>query len=189
MDILEKQMAHRGLKQSYRTVQPDEDVVVECWSCFSIRECRVHVFPPGSRDVYDGGKECFCSCLFAAGKVVGITVQDPVHGYGDIDVRYDVEVCNNRSTYILFKYCRPSDFAEYQPGDWVIVYYNSFVADECCPVTGDYLAMPACGAVPLEDGTAVFAILPLTAVGLRPFFRSEWIVDEMKRQWLGKRIK
>ena len=64
--------------------------------------------------------EWFCTCCFSGGEVKVINGD-----YGDIDITYTVQIQG------VERVCVPSDFVEYEVGDWVFVLIPNSTCSEC----------------------------------------------------------
>lgn len=144
LSILKNAMSFQNLKQLQRTVRFDDGVIINCLSCFGQDTIRVHV-PVVVIPIVEERKiveitYCWCNNYFTEGiieKIIGD--YSDVGDYGEeaypdycnsddvavknyIGIRYEVSLCQGikgqNSTYI----CIPSDFAQYEIGDEVIVF-------------------------------------------------------------------
>ena len=146
MSILKNAMSFQELKQLQRVVQFKDGTIIKCLSCFD--QDVINVFAPigipiEEEPVIKQVLSCWCTDYFAIGTIKGVIGDyGDVGDYGDeeypnycnssdvavknyIGIRYKVHICQGTllnlpawTEYI----CLPSDFAEYQIGDKVIVF-------------------------------------------------------------------
>lgn len=144
LSILKNAMSFQKLKQLQRTVRFNDGTIIKCSSCFGQDTINVFVppmipLPVKERKIVEV-TYCWCNNYFTEGIVERI-----IGDYGDIGdygeetypdycnsddeavknyigIRYEVSMCQGidgeNKTYI----CIPSDFAEYEVGDEVIVF-------------------------------------------------------------------
>ena len=85
-----------------------------------------------------------CTCCFTGGRVISVNGD-----YGDVDVTYTVEIQDVHMS------CVPSDFVEYEVGDWVFVFVPSSTCSECGRKTackGGCNASSGCVILPMKVG-------------------------------------
>ena len=139
--ILKNLMSFQKLQQLQRTVRLNDGTIIQCSSFFG--QDTVNVFVPTGAPVVEGlevvGVEyCWCTNYFTLGKITevigtyGETGEYGSEAYPDYcnssdeavknynGIRYKVSLCQgtDNSQYI----CLPSDFAEYEVDDKVIVF-------------------------------------------------------------------
>ncbi|MDO9565915.1 MAG: hypothetical protein Q7J15_04165 [Candidatus Desulfaltia sp.] len=153
LSILKNAMTFQNLKQLQRTVRFNDGTAIKCSSCFGQDVVNVFV-PPGipvavEREIVKV-EYCWCTNYFTSGVIKRI-----IGDYGDFGeygeetypdycnsddvaiknyngIRYEVTLCQGdmNSSYI----CLPSDFAEYEVDDKVIVYmrgkWNELILNE-----------------------------------------------------------
>jgi hypothetical protein len=140
LNILQNQMRFQNLKQGWRTVKLADDVVVECWSCFSLSAVRIHVVPAGPEveKLEEEKKKCLCFPCFAFGVIEEITTeyntQQLENGYR---YYYNVSVCDD-DTYVLFENysIKSAGWERYHAGQYVLVSVDAAnpadVFPDCC---------------------------------------------------------
>jgi len=118
MNILENQMQFQGLKQSSRTVKYSNGLVIECWSCFSLRQVTVF-YPGGERFQEEKGKLCFCNCHMSVGQV---RYQPNHNAYSHMipTTLYDVLLCYNKERFTFLKNIPSAGFHKYLSGPLII---------------------------------------------------------------------
>jgi hypothetical protein len=143
LNILQNQMQFQNLKQGWRTVRLADDVVVECWSCFSLSAVRIHVTPSRYVDEKREREEKWCLCFpcFASGVIEKVfpeeaTEDDLING---VRFTYDISVCTG-SAYVLFKdfKIRSAGWGKYYNGQLVWVSLDIMSIDSiprCCEDT------------------------------------------------------
>lgn len=139
LNILQNQMRFQNLDQGWRTVKLAEDVVVECWSCFSLSAVHIHATPPkpAEKKKEELIRECLCLPCFTAGIVEKVypeevTEDDLIKG---VRFTYDISVCND-TLYILFKdfRIRSAGWEQYYAGQavWVALDAAHDAPPSCC---------------------------------------------------------
>lgn len=148
LSILKNAMSFQNLQQNQRTVRYDDGTLIRCTSVFG--RDQVEVFVPFGVPVEVERKiikieYCWCSDYFTEGKITGILGDyGDIGEYGEetypdycnsddkavknyIGIRYKVTLCqgNDNGQYI----CLPSDFAEYEIDDRVIVFMRGVWKD------------------------------------------------------------
>lgn len=133
MLILENSMSFQGLKQGARTVRPYPGVVIECWSCFSLRQANIYVEQVGGADDQPREwRECFCCTCFAIGKILNIYEETT-----SVCRYYDVEVCQGgleSYRYEIIEGVQAVDAGWYTEGQLVMLgCIPSEEVEHCCP--------------------------------------------------------
>lgn len=175
---LEEFLRFRNLPQGSRIIHPFPGVIIKCWTCFTMCGVNIYVHPAGGPgEEPETVRECWCSCMYSTGIVVGFT--DEEHQFGDEDVRYDVEICHLGKEYILFQNCVPTDFARYRlpadnlAGELVVVFLADLPFADCCNGLAATEEPFACEAEPAEGSTPVFWIVPYYVEDLKKWKRRE----------------
>jgi len=182
-DELENQMSRQSLQQDSRKIKFGNGTQIICSSRFSLREIKIFVPQRGKKVEEITAQDCFCCCYFAIGKVVGFSDQ---YEHNDSRVRYDVQVCQRKEVYTLFRYCMPTDFAQYkvviaedveeeieaQAGELVIVFLHELPVDICCQseeTEEEFDPSYACNQTAPEIGanTSVFRVSPFYVRSLK----------------------
>ena len=143
LSILRNAMTFQGLKQLQRVVRFNDGTIIKCSSCFG--QDTVNVFVPPYIPVEEERKivkvyYCWCNNYFTEGvveRVIGDYGSTGDYGeetYPDycnsndvavknyIGIRYEVSLCQGIMGRDETYTCVPSDFAEYEVGDEVIVF-------------------------------------------------------------------
>jgi hypothetical protein len=144
LSILKNAMSFQNLKQLQRTVRFNDGVAIRCTSVFGQDKIEVFV-PVGIPAPIEERKivaveYCWCNNYFTEGTIIRI-----IGDYGDVGeygeetypdycnsddvavknyngIRYEVELCQGIEGEPVTYICLPSDFAEYEVGDEVIVF-------------------------------------------------------------------
>jgi len=142
LSILKNAMTFQSLQQLQRIARFDDGTVIKCSSCFG--QDVVNVFVPVPEVPAREERKiievlyCWCTNYFTEGKVIEVIGEyGEIGDYGAetypdycnssdiairnyVGIRYKVRLCqgDKRTTYI----CLPSDFAEYEVSDKVIVF-------------------------------------------------------------------
>lgn len=141
LSILKNAMTFQNLQQLQRVVRFDDGTIIKCISCFGQDVINVYVSPVipvivKRRKVVEVFY-CWCTDYFTVGRIIEVLgAYGDIGDYGEeaypdycnsddiavknyIGIRYKVNLCqgDKKVNYI----CLPSDFAEYQVGDKVIV--------------------------------------------------------------------
>jgi len=96
------------------------NVIIECWSGFGLSTVKITT-KGGAIQKGKVRQECMCGCHVSMGFV---TFQEPLSCLDhilDLQLVYDVEVCQRKDRYIQLTGCQPMDFTRYQDGDKVYV--------------------------------------------------------------------
>ena len=148
LSILKNLMSFQGLKQDQRTVRYNDGTAIRCTSVFGQDKIEVFVsfrMPVIAEREVVKVEYCWCTNYFTEGKIIEILGDyGEVGDYGSetypdycnsddeaiknyIGIRYKVILCQGdaTSTYI----CLPSDFAEYEVDDKVIVFMRGIWDD------------------------------------------------------------
>jgi len=131
--ILENQMGFQGLKQGSRTVRPHRDIVIECWSCFSLQGIKITVLGSG-RDKAEkiSLEECMCFPCYAMGIVTNVTEVTSAEAMMGFKYLCDLDICSGKKTQLV-KYInypiRPVGWEKYYLGQYVMV--SAFCEDGC----------------------------------------------------------
>lgn len=184
--ILESQMKHQGLKQSWRTVEFHDGTVFEVWSCFNLQQVNIYV-PGGDNPKEVEESSCFANTGMAIARIIRVvdlvsvnqdddnavedTVADifiaegtyPDNYYCTKGIRYDVQVCNSTS-YLLYTNMKSTDYCLHKPGEIVLVIMTR-VADIPDPILESNVNSP-CTAPAFTNrvigfGAETVAIIPI----------------------------
>jgi len=131
LNILQNQMRFQDLQQGSRTVKLADDVVVECWSCFSLSAVHIHVVPGAGKEAEKKEeKECFCFCNVAVAIVTEAPDgADDADYVPDQDAVYSVSVCSE-NRYVAYEDIKSLDFFPHTVGDIVLVLVKDDVDTE-----------------------------------------------------------
>lgn len=173
MRILETSMSFQKLKQGSRTVKPFRNIVVECWSSFSLQVITIHVTPPPPSVKGYGHKEplkrkCHCFPCFSFGIIDKIrTVPTDEEYYGGVRFEYDISICQGESFFILENYeVKAAGWEEYYEKQFVMVTIDVEDIDDTPP---DCCIKKNCFVTDFEDEEKLvpecFQIAPLFVTG------------------------
>ncbi|MCP4493233.1 MAG: hypothetical protein GY820_38915 [Gammaproteobacteria bacterium] len=112
--------------EGWRTVKGD-GYVIECYSGFGQLSVKISTFPPAPQDEYREERECYCTCHFARGVVLGVEKIPCCYDFLKTDTVYDVEVCTKDPgyTYILLENVPSIDFAPIEIDQKVLIVWTS----------------------------------------------------------------
>lgn len=182
MGILENQMRFRDLQQGSLTRRSANGSVIECWSCFGLRQ--INITAPGGKPVRRKKRQfCFCNGCVALGVIAAVHditfyADDPTTDIDNLcydrvddyaqsssyycgDIVYDVDVCNEHF-FVRFLGVMATDNTPYCIGQQVLV--APFPVSTDSEAFIDQMCYSSCGNMCFAGGPAItVAILPIDA--------------------------
>ncbi len=123
--ILENQMKFQNLSQGSRKVKLNDNIHIECWSCFSAQGIKITTFGVPEVPPLEFFGECLCLNCFTYGKIIKRypdKINDDTEDDILVRILYDVEFCSKDGEYIrLDNYIYGSSYEEYFIDDTVIL--------------------------------------------------------------------
>lgn len=182
MEILEGEMRHNGLSQGSRTRRAPHGSVVECWSCFDLRQITITAPPRPGGEPKPPRQWCYCNGCIALAKITAVhditfLDDDPsiteddlcydrvdsyparVKYYGGYPA-YDAYVCAG-SSYVIFEGIGAIDNMPYCVGDKVLVAPYPHIADAETAI--EQFCYQACGPLCFASASS-----PLISVVILP---------------------
>ena len=124
--ILRRSMKFQDLNEGSKTVKPYPDVVVECWSSFSLSEINIHVLgKKGEGEELEEEKKkqkCFCTCHLTIGFIQ--YHRHACYDFTDLNIVYDVLICKKKRYYALLKNVPPMGFTPFKHNQKVLVVFE-----------------------------------------------------------------
>ncbi len=102
--ILENQMKFQNLSQGVRNIKLNDNIHIECWSCFSAQGIKIiTVGVPEEIPIPELEKKCWCGGCFTYAKIIQKNPSQIPETNILIRIQYDVEFCTKDNDYILLQ--------------------------------------------------------------------------------------